>query len=148
MAVISRDQLKISSLSSRKRALERQCREKKTMDKKTYKYGVYGVDEGILKRMEDENKSRDDLWFYLAQENADLKKKLENVGKRFSQTMQRSIKRAKQLKAIEMILEQGHSCREIVATIEKILDGTLALDTRKGEPQIVLAEELPGHGRR
>lgn len=118
------------------------------MDKKTYMYGVYGVDEGILKRMEDEQKSRDDLWFYLAQENADLKKKIERVGKRFSQTMQRSIKRAKQLKAIEMTLENGHSCREIVATIEKILDGTLALDTRKGEPQIVLAENMPGHGRR
>ena len=118
------------------------------MEKKTYKYGVYGIDESVLKRMEDEQKSRDVLWFYLAQENADLKKKLENVGKRFSQTMQRSIKRAKQIRAIEMILEQGHSCREIVATIEKILDGTLVLDTRRGEPQIVLAEELPGHGRR
>ena len=91
---------------------------------------------------------KDDLWFYLAQENADLRKKHEILQKHFRGTMQRSIKRAKQIRAIEMILEQGHSCREIVATIEKILDGTLVLDTRKGEPQIVLAEELPGHGRR
>ena len=118
------------------------------MDKKTYKYGVYGIDESVLERVEEEHKSRDDMWFYLAKENAELKKKVERVGKHFSQTMQRSIKRAKQLKAIEMTLENGHSCREIVATIEKILDGTLALDTRTGEPKIVLADELPGHRKR
>lgn len=84
----------------------------------------------------------------LTARNCVLEDKIERLQKHFRGTMQRSIKRAKQIRAIEMILEQGHSCREIVATIEKILDGTLVLDTRKGEPKIVLADDLPGHGRR
>lgn len=95
MPVMNEEQLRISSLSARKTALERKC--------------------SALERANEA----------LVGELASLKKELDKLKKAQSSFFHRSVKRAKKLEAIRMIL-----------------DSEWVLDTRRSGKKIVKAEDL------